>query len=128
MKTYDLRIEPTAWRCSICLEGKEGVDAEPDLFDQLVQFQEDTRSVLFAHFDEGPQHICEVCSNGHVLCRKCADTCYQENDVPTCPSCRGEFLYPPSARTLQVFDRTPAEKLATKEEQAMVLQRHDLIA
>jgi len=128
MKARELLVEPTAWQCSVCLDGEDEIAGEPKLFHQLVQFQETSNSVIFAKFDLGPQYICEICELGHVLCRGCADGIYFENDPPKCPICRGPFLHPPSARTLPVFDRTTAEKLATEKEQAMVLQKHNLVA
>jgi len=87
MNTCELDIEPTAWQCTICLDGEEDVTDEPVRFDQLVRYQEEAQTVIFAHFEGGKQYICEVCEEGHCLCRNCADALFEEHDRPVCPVC-----------------------------------------
>jgi hypothetical protein len=126
MKARELKLDPTAFQCTICLEGEDDVPDEPNLFDQLVKFQEDTNSVIFAHFPEGSQYLVEVCDEGHVLCVHCAYHLYQESNHPNCPQCRSDLLYPFTARTLPVFNRTAAEKQIAAEVHAMVLVKNTL--
>ena len=125
-----LKVEPTAFMCTICAEGDEQVVAEPDLFNDILRYQEENNSVIFGDFVGGPQYIVELCAGGHTLCARCTNTLrlnadpYYSHLLPTCPHCRSLLIHQNVARTLPVFIPTPSDNLVIAQENI----KHNLIA